>query len=103
MTLIQKLQQGDYYEISILDGMYAFVTADGKSAFAVVDSILDHMGFDDRMMKMGENPLYEKTGDGKHVLATITCYKPDGTPYSTEEFRQRGALAAASGDSAQKE
>ena len=90
MSIIQDIQQGDHYELSILDGMYTFVSGDMTSIFAALDGVLEQLGFDDRSMQMGENPLYQKTGDGMHILATITCYKPDGQPYTTEEFRQRG-------------
>lgn len=91
MPLIQTIQQGNYYEVNILDIYICIVPENGHgTVFGIVSGVLDSLGFDDRMMQMGENPLYEKTGDGKQILATITLCKPDGQPYTTEEFQQRG-------------
>lgn len=91
MSLIQKIQQGDYYEVNILELFICIVPADRNGAvFGIVSGVLDSLGFEDRMMQMGENPLYEKSGDGKFILATLTLCKPNGQPFTTQEFQQRG-------------
>lgn len=104
MSLIQEIQRGEYYEVDVL-GMYKCVVPadDGGTVFGIVSGLLDAFGLDDRTMQMGENPLYEKTLDGKHILATLTRCKPNGQPFTTEEIRQRGALATPQPDAGERE